>query len=158
MPPNDDITRAAREAASTLTALAAEAARELSKVAQTATLELTSVTRELSGDVKQLGGEVREMSASFREHLARTESGRKELDATKTEVFGIDGDPARPGLKGQMRDARKDIEENRTDLHDHKEAVRNTMTRVWGFIAGLAVVLLGDAAKAAFEYFSQHHP
>ena len=109
--------------------------------------------KELSGDVKELSTEVRTLSGDLREHIVRDSAEWAQRANTHAEVFGIDGDPTKPGLKGQMRDVRSELGSHEDQLRAIYSVYQSAKARGITWLSGATIALIGAIAGALFKHF-----
>ena len=90
----------------------------------------------LSGDVKELTHKVEDLRLEVRQNMEREKTVARDVAAVHCEVFGIDGDPSRPGLKGQIRDVNAALESH----EDRLDTIKSRET--WGLSLVQSLVLL----------------
>jgi hypothetical protein len=97
-----------------------------------------NILHELSQDVKETKESVSQMNLALVKHVASEESCKHRVEALHLEMFGMDADPNRPGIKRRM---------------DRNEWVVESITkkaeRVWNIVAAL----LGAAGMAVIRHF-----
>ena len=102
-----------------------------------------SVLKELSGDVKDLSGEVRTLASDLREHIIRDDSAWRDAAATHAEVFGLDGDPTRPGLKGQMRDVQATLRSHTRKFRNLQGLASAGLSKAWLVVVAIVGAVVG---------------
>lgn len=113
----------------------------------------TECIKELSGDVKELSGEVRQLASDVRDHITRDEGEWQRAKALSIDVWGVEGDPGRPGLKGQMRDVQTELDTHATELKTIRDAHKDAKSRGLTWLSGATLALLGAIFGALAKHF-----
>jgi hypothetical protein len=103
--------------------------------------------KELSCDVKELTHKVENLRLEVRQNMERQKGVAREVAGIRCEVFGIDGDPNRPGLKGQLRDVNATLESHGERL----DGIKSRETWSLSLLQSVLLLAVGALITAAFR-------
>jgi hypothetical protein len=106
----------------------------------------TGLVQEVRKDVKTLVREFTELRIAFERREEKEAACRSEVKALHTEVFGIDGNPDKPGLKGQMRDVKGELREHRKELDQIRSKYHSGLSKAWWAFITIVAAILGGIA------------
>lgn len=112
-----------------------------------------SCLRELSGDVRELGEKFTSLASDVRAQLVTEGECRKHVESIHAEVFGIDGKPDYPGLKGQMRDVKATLSNHDKQLGTIQDTYKEVKSRGISWLSGATIAIIGAILGAVAKHY-----
>lgn len=97
-----------------------------------------SAIHALAADVREVNASLIDLRISLERHTAADEARSPDLQEVRLEVFGVDADPSRPGLKGRV---------------DRIERTFESASQRIGYLWVVAAAVLGAIATATVKPF-----
>ena len=113
----------------------------------------TNVLKELSGDVKELSTKVSDLASDVRAQLVAEGECRKHVHSISVELWGVEGDQTKPGLKGQQRESFFRLNDHEKRLNAISDMYQSAKSRGITWLSGLVIALVGAIVGALAKHY-----